>query len=494
MSSAARERVRGDELPPLTLNRLVVREAEPSPARGPERDRLAALAESRVRRNENAMLDVLNGYLDRVLGVTLARVQGPRARKNTRWWSDRVNPEGKALLGGGVATYTETKALEPGYVLPDKTIDEVGELVRPVAIQIVADSVADTARRLGRRNVGLAVFDQDAIDRAVEDAVRRMLGVAAHHAAEIRAAITDADATAENLDEVLDRVREAHKRGGNWVRLSGRTLATALGNDAALASARALGVTHVQWLSKRDERVRPSHRIADGQVRPIGEAFKVGRHELRFPGDPAGLPDTWDEVAGCRCGLLLAPVDADRTEVMRTARKGTARAAQRVLDDAAQQDDVVREILLPRKRRTVHPPPRPGEVPAVPDEVAAPQVAGGAESRVPVNAADLPAALAPLAAGPVTAPMLALPAPVAGYRMLDAPLAAQAGQWLSVPTTLALGLAVPIVAGALVLTVVVPAGYSAGVGAGSLVLPAGTVLEIVSVTSAGVVAQPVEEA
>lgn len=453
MSSAARESLRGDELPPLPAATLSLREADPSPGRGPERDALAALGESRVRRNEDAMLTALDGYLDRLLGVTLARLQGPRARKGTRWWSDRVNNEEKSGQPGRFDVLTasvEVKSLDGEYVLPPKTVTEVATLVRPVGIAIVADSVADTARRLGRPNVGLAVFDQQAVDRAVEDAVRRMLAVADRHATEIRRAILDADTTAKDLDEVLDRVREAHRRGGNWVRLAGRTLAISLGNDASLASARALGVTHVQWLSRRDERVRATHRIADGQVRRVGDPFKVGRHTLRYPADPEGLPETWDEVAQCRCSLLISPPDQRRTEVVRIARKGTAAETARL----------VRAV----------------------DELAVASALGD-EPRVVGVPADLGL--------PDFVPAVPLTAPIAAYRVLDEPLGTSAGQWMSVAAGTAFGLAAPAVASALVLTVVVPAGFTVGVGGGALVLPAGTVLEIVSVTSAGIVAQPV---
>jgi hypothetical protein len=264
-----------------------------------------------------------------------------------------------------------------------------------------------------------------------------MLGVADRHAAEIRAVITDADATATDLDEVLDRVREAHRRGGNWVRLAGRTLAIALGNDAALAAARALGATHVQWLSRRDDRVRPTHVRADGQVRAIGDRFAVGEHRLRFPADPIDLPASWPEVAGCRCGLMIAPPDEARTAVMRTARKGTAAAAKRLVRQAA---------------------------PTIP----APRVPQGDQAS-----------------------LVRLSEPIAAYRELSAPLDAVAGQWVGVGVPLVLTLAAPVVASGLLLTVVLPAGTLVAVEGASVALPAGAVLDLVSVTSAGAVAQPV---
>ena len=57
-----------------------------------------------------------------------------------------------------------------------------------------------------------------------------------------------------------------------------------------------------QWWSSLDNRVRPTHRAAHGQVRRWGETFAVGDAELRYPGDPSGPPG---EVINCRCSLLL---------------------------------------------------------------------------------------------------------------------------------------------------------------------------------------------
>lgn len=60
-----------------------------------------------------------------------------------------------------------------------------------------------------------------------------------------------------------------------------------------------------RWLATEDERTRPWHREADGQVQPWGVPFAVGPETLKFPGDPTGLPSN---VIRCRCTELLEPV------------------------------------------------------------------------------------------------------------------------------------------------------------------------------------------
>jgi uncharacterized protein with gpF-like domain len=53
-----------------------------------------------------------------------------------------------------------------------------------------------------------------------------------------------------------------------------------------------------KWLASHDERVRPTHREADGQVVPFVAPFIVGGWPLLYPGDKNGPPE---EVINCRC-------------------------------------------------------------------------------------------------------------------------------------------------------------------------------------------------
>jgi F like protein len=62
------------------------------------------------------------------------------------------------------------------------------------------------------------------------------------------------------------------------------------------------------WLATDDNRTRHTHNEAEGQRVPVGSAFIVGGHELRFPGDPAGPPQ---EVIQCRCTMLLVEPGED---------------------------------------------------------------------------------------------------------------------------------------------------------------------------------------
>lgn len=54
------------------------------------------------------------------------------------------------------------------------------------------------------------------------------------------------------------------------------------------------------WLTRKDARVRPEHLVLQGKTLPLGEAFAVDGHTLRFPGDPLAPPHL---TINCRCRL-----------------------------------------------------------------------------------------------------------------------------------------------------------------------------------------------
>ncbi len=58
-------------------------------------------------------------------------------------------------------------------------------------------------------------------------------------------------------------------------------------------------LTHT-WVSQEDERVRPTHAMADGQTVPINQPFIVGGYQLLFPGDDSLGADIKETIL-CRC-------------------------------------------------------------------------------------------------------------------------------------------------------------------------------------------------
>lgn len=80
-----------------------------------------------------------------------------------------------------------------------------------------------------------------------------------------------------------------------------------------------------QWLTRQDERVRPTHAEANGQIQLLDDPFQVGTAELRYPGDPEAPAD---ETIQCRCVMRTATAPEGRTASMTSDDKGFAAAVE----------------------------------------------------------------------------------------------------------------------------------------------------------------------
>jgi hypothetical protein len=61
------------------------------------------------------------------------------------------------------------------------------------------------------------------------------------------------------------------------------------------------GVKFKVWVSRHDNKVRPTHLAADGQTVPVDAQFDVGVSTMRWPGDREA---PIEETANCRCVMV----------------------------------------------------------------------------------------------------------------------------------------------------------------------------------------------
>lgn len=131
-----------------------------------------------------------------------------------------------------------------------------------------------------------------------------MKDVAAEVFADVNATLSEGLAAGESTAKLKERVRAAFNDATDT---RAQTIAVTE-TGAAFGKARAeamqgLGITHKQWLSAQDDRVRATHRRIDGQVVRLEEPFRVprdgGGEDLMD--HPCGDGGSAENVINCRC-------------------------------------------------------------------------------------------------------------------------------------------------------------------------------------------------
>jgi phage portal protein BeeE len=275
----------------------------------------------------------------------LARLSGVKARRDTRYWNPpgrkTINPDDVAdpevwaqqaydatapLLAqgaaqAGVGTYDQLAAqgvdVAPEELPPEETSDPLIDALVTVAMAAIgtapmtvpAAAVPIIAYLAGRGAFEAAQVIADAA-RARAERVRAALAEAQH-----LAPLAGRDA----LTPVQDAVRVAAGDALAWAKRNATVAVTAAveGTRTRILTAAGDRVERI-WRTRRDDKVRPAHEEAEGQVRRAAAPFDVGGEELRWPGDPLGSPENiincvppWQTVSpvGDLLAVLRAPYD-----------------------------------------------------------------------------------------------------------------------------------------------------------------------------------------
>lgn len=120
-------------------------------------------------------------------------------------------------------------------------------------------------------------------------------------------ALADAQAAHADVDQMRDDIRAAlsPKLYGSFVERLARTEAAIAINSArdweARQAAYAGATVTKTWRTRRDHRVRPTHKDAEGQTVPLDAPFIVGGWPMMYPADPAAPAS---EVVNCFPGWV----------------------------------------------------------------------------------------------------------------------------------------------------------------------------------------------
>lgn len=146
--------------------------------------------------------------------------------------------------------------------------------------------------------------------RFVEEAAERLSYIGEELATSASRALSAGILEGEGYDALRDRLIEEFSREGTELsevraeRIARTQVHEAWERgtkDAAVAMED--GPRFRSWLATIDERTRPAHWEADGQVVGIDDPFIVDGEELMYPGDPNGSPGN---VIQCRCTTVLS--------------------------------------------------------------------------------------------------------------------------------------------------------------------------------------------
>jgi hypothetical protein len=236
----------------------------------------------------------------------ISRLTGAQQRKHTRHWTPEF----------AVDTRVGTKALDTGKASdPEQHQDEVEQAIAEASAAAAIVAAEQMAEDLGWQvwlvPIPLVPFPRLSIPlpSPVTIALGIALGVAGvaafNRANRLAGTINGLDQAGAPLDSLTAAVEEEARNTGPWARGVATQTATslieatrhALADEVTKQAKGQVDVTR-QWISRKDERVRPTHRVAHGQTQPVGSPFIVGGALLMFPGDPSGPPA---EVRNCRC-------------------------------------------------------------------------------------------------------------------------------------------------------------------------------------------------
>ncbi|HEY8415331.1 MAG TPA: phage minor head protein, partial [Thermaerobacter sp.] len=208
-----------------------------------------------------------------------------------------------------------SRRIRDGAASPEEVLEGVDEEWAAQMARELGPMIRDTLLAAGREAIeqvqpeqtGFKQLDLDphVIDWLQNRVFKFSVEVTQTTIEQLRATLIEGYLNGERPAQLVDRVAEVFRmaKGHRAERIARTEMVRAM-NHGTLFGWRQTGlVAGKEWVAALDERTRPDHMHADGQVVPLHEKFTVGGWPMEVPGDPSAPAE---QVVNCRC--TVAPV------------------------------------------------------------------------------------------------------------------------------------------------------------------------------------------
>lgn len=197
-----------------------------------------------------------------------------------------------------------------GLTTWDASVDDG---VEPAVADSLRDFAASTAQFLALPPETRAeILGKIDVPAQTADFVERVRTVGTDVAGRLTDTLSVGIGKGESIEALSARVSDVFDIGDNLAERIARTETHGAAEQTTFASAGAIADAGYQltktWISTQDDRTRPDHVEADGQIVGMDEPFEVGGDELMFPGDDSLGADV-DQLANCRCSCTYDMAD-----------------------------------------------------------------------------------------------------------------------------------------------------------------------------------------
>lgn len=229
--------------------------------------------------------------------VVAERLNGTKFRKGTRHWDTK---DGTELL--------EQKLIDPAYPVnaqqwTNELVDTMSTFLRKAMIREAKNAIG-TMRADGAMNVPDVADLPDLLDGVYARTLDIVRDSAANQSNRLVKAIEQIDATGGTVKDMERKVRQMTGQRAPWRKALAINVTTTAVEAARSAVYELAGGDYVKtWHTEEDERVRATHKAADGQEQKASKPFKVGAVKMMHPAAP-NAPIA--ETANCRCWVMYS--------------------------------------------------------------------------------------------------------------------------------------------------------------------------------------------